>query len=194
MTYTGRCPHCGVAVRGGHGVPIKRIGTPIRTCHTCHRPYIDDNMYEWAILDGIHKFHFYFFANNRWLPYFLFLIFAAGGYWLVTILGCTLWAASCFAWVNLTRKDAFELSHNRCLQAGYIESLSVGYYDKLSEKKCEQYKREIEQRQAEKARREKEKEDAERAALLREYHQRCKKCGHKLSAVEMICSHCGERR
>lgn len=194
MTYTGRCPHCGAIVRSGHGDPIKRIDTPIRTCPRCFHKYIDDNMYEWAVLDSAHKFFYYFLANNRWIPYFLFLIFAAGGYWPVTVLGCILWAGICFAWVKLTKKDAFELSHIRCLQPGYLDSLNAGYYDKISEKKCEQYKREIEQRQALKAQREKEREEAEREALLREYHQRCKKCGQKLSAVEMICSNCGERR
>ena len=194
MTYTGRCPHCGATVRGGHGIPIKRIDTPIRSCPRCFRKYMDDNMYEWAVLDDAHKFSYYFLANNRWIPYFLCLIFAAGGYWWATVLGCILWVAICFAWVKLTKKEAFELSHLRCLQPGYIDSLNAGYYDKLNDAKCEQYKREVARRQELKAQREKEREEAEREAFLREMQKHCKKCGHKLSAVEMICSNCGERR
>jgi hypothetical protein len=155
---------------------------------------MDDNMYEWAVLDGAHKFSYYFLANNRWIPYFLCLIFAAGGYWWATVLGSILWAAICFAWVKLTKKEAFELSHLRCLQPGYIDSLNAGYYDKLSDAKCEQYRREVARRQEIKAQRDKEREEAEREAFLREMQKHCKKCGHKLSAVELICSNCGERR
>ena len=193
MTYTGRCPHCGAAVRGGHGIPIKRIDTPLRTCHRCRHPYIDGNMYEWAILDVAHKIYFYLFANNRWLMYFLLLIVTVGGYWKVALAGLIVWVLLCIAWVNITKKAAFAKSHIRCLQPGYVDSL-IKIYDKIDEKKCDHYKAEISRQATAKEDADRKAAENMRQAMLHEYNQRCPKCGKKLNALQVICDNCGERR
>lgn len=193
MWYTGKCPHCGTTVREGHGSPIKRIGTPFRTCYRCHQSYLDENMYEWAILEPLYKFFFYFLANNRGFVYFILLIFAAGGYWLVTLLGSIVWAIVSYLWVKLTKQEAIKESHDRCLQPGYIDAL-LTHYDKANAKKCAQYQKEVVARQALLAKQAQERAEAERQALLREYNQHCKKCGCRLNALEVVCHNCGTKR
>ena len=137
MLYTGRCPYCGNIVRGGHGTPMKRIDTPIRTCHRCGRNYIDGNMYEWAVLDPIYKFSFYFFANNRWTPYVLFMILLFGGYWVSALICSIIWAATSYIYVKLTKKEDIEDSYLRCKNPHYVESL-VEIYEKVDIRKFNQ--------------------------------------------------------
>ena len=193
MWYKGKCPHCGTVVREGHGSPIKRIDTPFRTCRSCHRSYLDENMYEWVILEPIYKLFFYFIANNRGFPYFILLIFAAGGYWPVTIIGSITWAVVSYFWVKSANELDIKESHDRCLQPGYVDAL-LKHYDKANSKKCEEYRQKVASRLKEDARRKQEQAEAERQALLREYNQPCKKCGKKLNALQMVCDACGERR
>lgn len=195
MWYTSSCPHCGRVVKEGHGIPKKRIDSPFRKCVTCHHTYIDNNKYEWAVLDRTYKFLYIFFSNNRWFPYFLFLIILAGGYWLAALIATVLWPISCFIYVKRSDKYSFQESVERCLEPGYVDSLLLHIeHDRLDIPQCEKYKHEIEKKLAQQAQLEREREEAERQKLLREYHQHCKKCGKKLNALQIVCDNCGERR
>ena len=127
MMYTGRCPHCGNEVRGGHGIPIKSIDTPFRQCNWCGRTYIDENMYEWAVLDPIYKFSFYFLANNRWVPYCLFLILSFSGYWVAALICSIIWPVISYIYVKLAKKEDIEASYIRCEDSIYVESLVKNY-------------------------------------------------------------------
>lgn len=141
MIRTHTCPYCGSFLKMGHGAPQKDISSPVNFCSSCRKAYIDNNAYEWAVLDWIYKLYFYFFANNRWIPYFLSLIPMLGGYWAIPLVVILFWSIGCFATVNILIADDVELSHKRCLQPGYVDIL-IKSYDKVSMKKCEEYKRE----------------------------------------------------
>lgn len=133
MTYTGKCPHCGSIVRGGHGSPIKRIDTPIRLCNKCRQPYLDDNMYEWGVISIPYKIYFIFLANNRIYGWFFLLIFSIGYPHQATI-GCIIWPLLCFLWFFLTKRKQIVMSIERSTNAQYIEFLSKANYDKLAQK------------------------------------------------------------
>ena len=134
MIYTGKCPHCGTVVRGGHGSPWKRIDTPLKTCPRCFRPYIDDNMYEWSVISPAYKVWFYFFANNRFIPW-LILACAAYRSWLYFLIGGVVWMTFCVLWVNITKKEQIAKSKRRtAYNPEYIKTLSDCRYDKLATK------------------------------------------------------------
>ena len=134
MTYTGKCPHCKTVIRGGHGSPWKRIDTPIRTCPHCFHTYMDDNMYEWSVISPIYKLWFYFFANNRFIPWFI-LACAAYLSWLYLLIGGVAWMIFCVLWVNITKKEQIAESKRRTAHnPEYIKALSASRYDKLAMK------------------------------------------------------------
>ena len=138
MTYTGRCPHCGAAVRGGHGTPMKRIGSPIMTCHCCHKNYIDENMYEWSVISPSYKFHYCFFANNRGYPILFLLLFS-----LIRPIPCLIllliWIAGCGVYVHHTIKNKIEASTARTSDPIYLGILILIGYEKLDEKVISDY-------------------------------------------------------
>lgn len=147
MMYEGRCPHCGNIVRGGHGTPMKRISTPVRTCYRCGKKYMDENMYEWGVLDPVYKLWFYFGANNRGivLGISLFLGIASlsvnnvsGGAGLLAF--SAIWMIVCYVYVKIAHKDAMEESKKRCASTEYIELLNQIKYDKLARKFDNYYK------------------------------------------------------
>lgn len=133
MIYTGKCPHCGAVVRGGHGSPMKRIDTPIRKCPRCFRSYLDNNMYEWSVISPIYKFWYYFFANNRFFPW-LILAIAAYRSWAYLLFGGLAWMAVCVLWVQITSKDKIKASKERTSRQEYIDRLVVYGYDKIATK------------------------------------------------------------
>ena len=65
MTYQKSCPNCRMIVRGGHGSPMKRLGTPIVRCEFCGYEYLDNDILEWSIIPIYRKIGFCW-ANNRW--------------------------------------------------------------------------------------------------------------------------------
>lgn len=141
MMYQGKCPHCGNIVRGGHGTPMKRIDTPVRTCFRCGHNYIDENMYEWAVLDPVYKFWFIFAANNRGIVLLLSLLMGTSCLAvdnIATGIAClvfsAIWMAISFVYVKLAHKDARNASQIRCNNPEYIELLNAIKYDKLARK------------------------------------------------------------
>ena len=148
MMYEGKCPHCGNIVRGGHGSPMKRIDTPVRTCFRCGHKYIDDNMYEWAVLDPVYKFWFYFGANNRGIVLLVALLLGgccfavdniAVGIGLLIFSG--VWMVISYVYVKLMHKNAMLASQNRCNDPKYVELLNEIKYDKLARKFDNFYKK-----------------------------------------------------
>lgn len=173
MTYIGKCPHCGTHLKEGHGLPWKRIGSPIKTCHRCKNTYFDSNMYEWALVGTIYKFIFIFLANNRWAPYLIFLMVLYRN-WIIAVGGAVLWAVFCFVWFKTTKSEDVSLSKKRCLsQLKYIDLL-LQKDDKLDVKKCETFKKMAKQIQE-------EKESAKKwqKSLIEEQatKNRCRNCG-----------------
>ena len=141
MTYEGKCPHCGNVVRGGHGTPMKRIDTPVRTCFRCGHNYVDENMYEWAVLDPVYKFWFIFAANNRGIVLLFSLLL--GGVCLAVeniatgigfLVFSAIWMTLSYIYVKHVHKDAMIASQNRCNAPEYIELLNTIKYDKLANK------------------------------------------------------------
>ena len=65
MTYQKSCPNCHMIVKGGHGAPMKRLGTPIARCEFCGYTYLDNDILEWSVIPVYRKIGFCF-ANNRW--------------------------------------------------------------------------------------------------------------------------------
>lgn len=128
MTYTGKCPYCGTVVRSGHGNPLKRIDSPLRTCWGCKRGYLDENMYEWAVLDIWTKIRFIFFDNCRYFLYiFGFLLTALNG-WTVAVLtvgGCAL---ACGLWFLATKSARIRESRVRCMDRDYVDRLVKNRY------------------------------------------------------------------
>ena len=148
MMYEGKCPHCGNIVRGGHGTPMKRIGTPVCTCFRCGHKYVDENMYEWAVLDPVYKFWFVFAANNRGIVLLFSILF--GGVCfpadnIATGIGflvfSAIWMALSYIYVKHVHKDAMIASQNRCNNPEYIELLNAIRYDKLANKFNNFYKK-----------------------------------------------------
>ena len=147
MMYEGRCPHCGNIVRWGHGTPMKRIGSPIRTCFKCGQKYVDENMYEWAVLNPVYKIWFYFGANNRGIVLSGFLIFdvlffmskniVAG---ILLLVFSAMWMVVCVIYVKLVHKKAMIESQTRCNDPTYLQLLNVIEYDKLARKFDDFYK------------------------------------------------------
>lgn len=136
MTYTTKCPYCGAAVKGGHGAPWKRIGSPIKRCRRCYRDYIDNDVYEWNIIGIGPKLWFYFFANNRFVPWVFLLITVPGTEsWLYFGIGAALWIVFCVLWVRITKKEQIAESKRRTTyNPEYIKLLSDGRYDKIAMK------------------------------------------------------------
>lgn len=130
MLYTGTCPHCGAIVRGGHGSPMKRIGSPIMLCPRCKKPYIDNNMYEWAVLQWPYKLWYYFFANNRFFLW-LFIVPLAFNYPTFWICLPILWMLGCITWVHIASDEAISESEERCTDIAYIDLLCAAGYDKI---------------------------------------------------------------
>ena len=148
MMYEGKCPHCGNIVRGGHGTPMKRIASPIRTCYRCGQKYIDENMYEWAVLDPVYKLWFYFGANNRGIVLMFSLLLGiicfpveniAAGIGLLVF--SVVWMVVCFIYVKLAHKNAMIESQTRCNNPEYLQLLNDIKYDKLARNFDDFYKR-----------------------------------------------------
>lgn len=133
MTYISKCPYCGATVRGGHGIPIKRIDTPVRMCHSCQAPYLDDNMYEWSVISIPYKVYFILFANNRLYGWFFLLLLSMKDPYYAAV-GCVIWPLICVFWFYITKRKRIAASKMRTTDAKYIEFLSRSNYDKLSQK------------------------------------------------------------
>lgn len=133
MTYTGKCPRCGTVVRGGHGHPIKKIDTPVRKCPKCQSIYLDDNMYEWCVISIPYKLYYIFFANNRFIGWFLLLMLSTT-YWNYALIGTVLWIIFCICWFFLTTRKKIAASKERTSNPAYITVLSKSNYDKLAQK------------------------------------------------------------
>ena len=141
MMYEVKFPHCGNIVRGGHGTPMKRILSPVRTCFRCGHKYVDDNMYEWAVLDPIYKLWFFFGANNRGIV-LLFSLLLGGCSFAVDnasagiglLIFSAAWMILCVIYVKLVHKNAIIESRKRCNDPNYIELLNEIKYDKLARK------------------------------------------------------------
>lgn len=136
MMYTTKCPYCGAAVKGGHGAPWKTIGMPIKECPRCFRNYIDEDIYEWSVIGIAYKLWYYFFANNRFVPWvFLFITVPGTNTWLYFGLGAVIWMIFCLLWVNITKKEQIAESKRRTASnPEYIKLLSDCGYDKLAAK------------------------------------------------------------
>ena len=138
MMYEGKCPHCGNTVRGGHGIPMKRIASPIQTCFRCGRKYIDENMYEWAVLNPVYKLWFYFGANNRGIVLFFSLLIGTCGLLagnttpsLRVLAFSVAWIVGCYIYVKLVHKNAMIESQIRCSNAEYLQLLENIGYEKM---------------------------------------------------------------
>lgn len=67
LTHKKICPYCENVIGGGHGTPLKHLGSPLKLCPHCKNNYIDEDVIEWSISPMDRKVG-YFFANNRiWL-------------------------------------------------------------------------------------------------------------------------------
>ena len=147
MLYEGKCPHCGNTVRGGHGSPMKRIDTPVRTCYRCGHQYVDPNMYEWAVIDPVSKGWFIFAANNRGIVLLASLLLGLccfGVNNVSTGIGLlvfsAVWMIISYAYVRIVHKDKIRASEVRCSDPTYIELLNAIKYDKLASKYDDFYK------------------------------------------------------
>lgn len=131
-TYRAYCPYCNYMVDNGHGIPWKTLGSPIKRCSRCGKPYVDNNMYEWAVTGIPFKLVFYFCSNNRYIPLILApLLGGASGHFLIGAIIAILWAAGCFLWVRLTKKQQMEESKQRCSKEEYVDLLIEGGYNKF---------------------------------------------------------------
>ena len=68
--YFEKCSHCNMIIRSGHGTPLKHLGSPLKRCKYCGKPYIDTDTIEWSVSPLYRKIG-YLFANNRWTLFFI---------------------------------------------------------------------------------------------------------------------------
>lgn len=141
MTYTGHCPHCKQVVRAGHGGPVKRIGSPIMTCPHCNKKYLDENMYEWAVIADECKLRYYFIDNGRWF-YVPFLALLAGGGSESFLFGCLVLIVGLAAYwliVKYANDTAIQESFKRCSNISYVDTLVEVQYEMLDQRFTDDY-------------------------------------------------------
>lgn len=146
MMHSCRCPYCKREVRYGHGNPLQQIGSPLQDCPSCHRKYLDNNMYEWSLIPLYRKIHLLLFANCKW---FLHMAVFAVSFGLDNSAWCFLIffifdAIICGILVFLMlffNDTAIKKSYERAKDIAYIDSLAASQYDKLSSEYFDDYMR-----------------------------------------------------
>lgn len=129
MMHTKRCPYCKNIVGGGHGDPIKHLGSPLKQCTQCQNTYIDSDMIEWVVSPFYRKIG-YCFANNRiWLCLLPSVIFAgmAESFWAFLVSFTIIFVFCCF-YVMSQVKEQIESSKSRAEDKDYIAILIAGGY------------------------------------------------------------------
>lgn len=142
MMYIGRCPDCGKALRGGHGDPIKKIASPLCSCPHCGSAYLDENMYEWAVLAPESQLFYIYLANNRWVLHgFAVVTSFALQHWLFFPICIFISMLLCYIWVCIASQDDFEKSKIRCSSQGYRDILVQAGYTKMDQRFYDDYNR-----------------------------------------------------
>lgn len=141
MTYTGHCPHCNQVVRAGHGGPAKRIGSPIMTCPYCKKIYLDENMYEWAVIASECKLRYYLIDNNRWFygPFLSILVGSAAESFLFGIIVLVMCLLFYWLFVKYANDGAIQESIKRCSNISYVDTLVEVQYEKLDQRFSDDY-------------------------------------------------------
>ena len=129
MMHSKRCPHCKNIIGGGHGYPIKRLGSPLKQCSLCGNTYVDLDMIEWEISPAYRKLG-YCFANNRiWIclvPSFLLGAMVQSG--LLFMVCFAIAFAFCYAYVKSQVDAEIGASRRRVKDEGYVDLLIAAGY------------------------------------------------------------------
>jgi len=132
MTYQKSCPNCRMLVRGGHGSPIKRLGTPIVRCQFCGYEYLDNDILEWSVIPLYRKVGFCW-ANNRWaIVTFAAMVGMIMQNTTILLILVLVSMSACTAYALVKGKRSLPDSIARTSDANYIHRLIKSGYEVAS--------------------------------------------------------------
>lgn len=126
-----------MVVRGGHGSPMKRLGSPFVRCSFCGYEYLDNDILEWSIIPLYRKVSFCW-ANNRWA---IILLAAMAGMllqsmaWLLTLVLIT--SIGCTAYALIKGRKSLPESNIRTSDPNYVMRLIKSGYEVASRFECD---------------------------------------------------------
>lgn len=125
MTHKIYCPHCRTTIAVGHGIPVKRLESPLIECIGCHRTVVYPDNIEWAISPWYRKAE-YLLGNNRSLlcliPLLLFVKTRISLGVVLLIYLALLSVVMLITWATATEYK-IPASLKRCEDAEYVARL-----------------------------------------------------------------------
>lgn len=122
--YYYSCPHCQNSLLDAR-TGWYTIGSPIRSCSHCQREYCFPYVYEWSILNPLHKLFYCFVANSRSFPFLCAAGLLIFGYSKAALLCAIIWAIICVLRLKIFDAKKIEDSRNRTKDnPQYIRKLS----------------------------------------------------------------------
>lgn len=209
-----RCPHCG-KVYETYSTYTKQLkdhsGSPFVICKFCGKRFVDREIREPALSppssNEVTIVNCFFAAFVPLAGPGIFLTCAAYnsdpssiGLWLFGAIFDLLYVASVIYFlrkrkvVNAIAKKEYQKSYDRLKDPEYARALADAGFDVPNEF-IQTYPAELEQ-MFEKSNEEiaKIRTESMQEAMQRDHNLRCRKCGKKLNALQVVCDNCGERK
>ena len=133
MRYHISCPYCRTTLFSGRGTPPEKIGSPFQTCRSCGKQYVDNNIYEWAILSTPRKIYYCLFANSRALLWPVPIVIALYSK-ILAVFCVVLCLVICLLWKRNRLGPYISQSQLRCKDSEYIDSLIRSNYKGIAYK------------------------------------------------------------